>query len=140
MTLERRFEVKPAYDRTAEGYGVHGAEMRWFVIGPLGAIQFVLFTNWHLPHVQARFDSRMDREFPHLACHPQPADIGYHSYKPRYEGQPVMKECHLLHAPCYYDGSGLQADDFYKVLITEGLDALWLALERRYAEWLEVEP
>lgn len=137
MSLERRFEVQPAFDRTAEGYGVHGAEMRWYVIGPQGAIQFVLFTNWHLPHVQARLDARMDSQFPHLSCHPQPADIGYHSFKPRYEGQQILqKNCHLLNASCYYDGSSLQAEEFYQTLITKGLDALWEALEKRYEEWL----
>lgn len=142
MNLERRIDIAPAYDKVSEGYGIHGVEMRWYVKGPEGVVQFLLYTNWHLPHVQDRLDARMDSQFPHLSCHPQPADIGYHSYKPRYEGQTaVQKDCHLLNGPCYYDGSSLQAKDFYKILVEKGGDALWEALEKRYQEWLvEVAP
>lgn len=139
MSLERRLDILPAYDKRhkepGKNYGIHGVDMRWYVIGPEGAVQFVLYTNWQLPHVQKDFDSRVDRQFPHLACHPLPADIGYHSRVPRYEGQHSRK-CHLLKGPCYYDGSVLQADEFYNILVTEGGEALWLALEKRYQEWL----
>ena len=143
--LERKLEITPAYDKRSmepgKDYGVHGVEMRWYVVGPAGAIQFVLYTNWHLKHVQDEQDARLDRRFPHLSCHPMPADIGYHSHVPHYEGHtPMSKECHILKGPCYYDGSGLQADDFYRILVEHGGDVLWEALEKRYVEWLVEEP
>jgi len=139
--LGHRLEILPAYDKTTEGCGIHGVEMRWYVTGPAGAVQFVLYTNWHLEHVEKQLDERLDRQFPHLSCHPLPADIGYHSHVPRYEGQTIQSSnCHILNGPCYYDGSGLQARDFYKILVEQGGDALWEALEKRYVEWLETVP
>lgn len=134
MSLERKIEISPAYDKRPK-YGIHGVEMRWYVIGPQGAIQFLLFTNWHLEHVQKELDAKTD----HFACHPLPADIGYHSHVPRYDGQESQGHCHILNGPCYYDGSGLDAIEFYKILVEQGGEALWKALEERYALWLEKE-
>ncbi len=42
--------------------------------------------------------------------------------------------------PCYYDGSGLDAEDFFKVLVTEGEDALWAKMEVWYAQCFKNEP
>ncbi|MDP9162377.1 MAG: hypothetical protein M3O09_19395 [Acidobacteriota bacterium] len=141
MKLERKLDILPAYDKVKEGYGVHGVEMRWYVTGPKGAIQFVLYTNWQLKHIQKKFDNRVnenDSRFTHLFCHPQPADIGYHSYVPHYEGHtPMSKECHLLKGPCYYGGSSLNAQIYYDILVERGGDALWDALEDKYKEWLD---
>ena len=138
MSLERKLEISAAYDKHSKEPGknyVHGVEMRWYILGPAGAIQFVLYTNWHLKHVQDEQDARLDRQFPHLFCHPLPADIGYHSHVPRYKGQTILSEnCDILKGPCYYDGSSLNAHQFYKILIEQGGEALWMALEKEYAE------
>lgn len=136
--LERRIEFTPAHDKRHKdpykNYGIHGVSLRFELIGPKGAVQFVLFTNWMLPHVEEELDARLDREFPHLFCHPMPADLGYHSPVPLYEGQYFMADCHLLNGGCYYDGSGLNAEPVYQRLLKEGGDGIWKALEDYYRE------
>jgi hypothetical protein len=88
----------------------------------------VLYTGWHLPHVRDEFKARgWDSE-------PLPADVGYHSPVPMYEDQePITKECEYLDGkPCYYDGSGLRADEVFDILATEGSDGVWRELEAFY--------
>lgn len=145
MTLTREIFFTAAYDKRApepsKNYGVHGVEMRWYLKGPEGAIQFVVFTNWHLPHVQQELDRKSFGEFPHLSCHPQPADLGYHSRVPRYEDQrPMDGECSVIEGggPCYYDGSGLRADDVYRLLVEKGSEAVWQFLEEEYRSTFNV--
>jgi hypothetical protein len=103
------------------------------LVGPLGATQFVLYTNWHLKHVQAELDSKQHERFPHLSCHPTPADRGYHWRTPRYEGQTPQDNCEYLGGmPCYYDGSGLNAENTYELLLQGGSDDVWKDLEEFY--------
>lgn len=145
-TLERKFEVSPAYDKKAEGYGIGAATMRFYVIGPKGAIQFVLYTGWYCHTIEkTSFDDWSDwrelmvRVQPHDV--PMPADLGYHSPTPRYEGQSLMQDnCSVLGGPCYYDGSGLNASKPFSILIHEGSDRLWEFLEGYYKETFEQEP
>jgi hypothetical protein len=69
---------------------------------------------------------------------PMPADLGYHSWMPRYEGQSAM-DCHLSpNGICYYDGSGLNAEPIFSVLLREGSDGVWRELEKYYASVFEV--
>lgn len=140
--FRREVVFHPAYDKRNsdpnKNYGIHGVNLTFYLHGPKGVIQFVIYTNWQLPHVQAEFDARPPhREYPYLFHSPQPADIGYHSPVPMYEGQTPMKgECSILGGKCYYDGSSLMAEDVFKVLVEGGDEALWKELERRYNEML----
>lgn len=138
--LERITEWLPAWDKTQDekNYGIHGVECRWILKGPLGAVQFVIYTNWQLPHVtksqlQRGLDLRDPITVKVLFC-PLPADVGYHSPTPQYEGQPQMDDCPYLDGkPCYYDGSGLRAEDvFNEILLVKGGDAVWEYLEEEY--------
>ena len=98
--------------------------------GDKGAVQFVLYTNWQLPHVAEEFSKRgYNRE-------PMPVDVGYHSLSPLYEGQEICNHtCEYLNGkPCYYDGSGLQAERVYEILLKEGSEGVWKELESRYNE------
>ncbi len=55
--FEQRLEWQAAWDRRdpdpKKNYGVHGVTARWILLGPKGAIQFVVYTNWQLPNVRA---------------------------------------------------------------------------------------
>lgn len=134
--FERILDISPAYDMRnpdpKKNYGVHGLEMRFVLKGPLGAVQFVLFTNWMLPKVQEEFDK--DDNLPRSLMRPMPADLGYHSPVPHYEDQdPHGGGCPYLDGrPCYYDGSGLQAQEPWNILVSEGEEALWAFLKRYY--------
>lgn len=135
--MERITKFYSAWDKSnidpKKNYGIHGVELRMVLKGVLGAVQFVLYTNWYLPKNQIEQRAKMNPDRYYL-YEPMPADKGYHSFKPRYEGQKVCQnECEYLDGkPCYYDGSGLQAEDMYNILITKGSDGIWEELERYY--------
>lgn len=144
--LERIVDISPAFDKRdsdpKKNYGVHGCNLKMVLKGPLGAVQFVLYTNWHLPHVEKELDAKLDSQFPHLSCHPIPADLGYHSPVALYESQePISGECEFVNGPCYFGGSGLNATSIYRVLLERGSDGVWQELENYYrhifeaAEW-----
>ena len=140
MTFERIVELIPAFDRRNEdpnkNYGVHGVDLRMVLKGADGAYQFVLYTSWMLPHVQAETDSREpDPRFPYLFHKPQPADVGYHSKVPQYEGHTPanVKQCPYTGGVCYSDGSALAANDMYRVLCERGSEGVWEELEALYA-------
>ena len=130
--FERMILFTPAFDHRDKNCGIHGMEMRFIVKGDVGAVQFLVFTNWQLPHVRKEFEGRVDAG---ENLHPclfagSPADLGYHSPKPIYEGQsPLSDDCEILGGKCYYDGSGLNAEEPFNILVTDGLEALWKFLE-----------
>lgn len=137
--FKRTITFTPAFDKRdpdpKKNYGIHGVNMSWFVEKDSRAIQFVVFTNWHLPHVA---EELRERERAICFLDPFPADIGYHSPNPMYEGQMLMDEnCGFTGGACYYDGSSLDADSYFDILVTEGGDALWEALEEEWRHRFE---
>lgn len=68
---------------------------------------------------------------------PMPADIGYHSPRPLQEyeepDKPSQKSCEFLGgAPCWYDGSGANAQGVFDKFVAGGEEALWEEMERWY--------
>lgn len=99
--LERITEWDPAFDRRdpdpKKNFGIHGVSMRWVLKGPKGAVQFLVYTQWMLPHVAkeqlARIGTRKDRDLAmdiEVFYKPMAVDLGYHSKVPMYEGQEPM--------------------------------------------------
>jgi hypothetical protein len=126
--LERIVHMYPAWDRRdkdpAKNYGISSVRIRMVLKGPKGATQFVLSTGWTLPHLPNG--------------EPMGMDVGYHSPKPMYDGQTVMDDnCDILGGPCYYDGSTLQADDMFLLLVRSGSEYVWNELERRYRDFFD---
>lgn len=137
--FERIVKLRPAYDKRnpepKKDYGIHGVDLLFVLKGKKGAVQFLVFTGWHLPKVQKELDEKpFNPKFPYLFHKPMPADIGYHSPKPMYEDhKPLTKSCKILDGkPCYYDGSGLQAEKVFEILVREGSEGLWKYLEKYY--------
>ncbi|MFA5937582.1 MAG: hypothetical protein WC822_06930 [Candidatus Paceibacterota bacterium] len=134
--MERIVNLTAAYDRRnpdpSENYGVHGVNMLFILKGKLGAVQFLLYTNWQLPHVRKEFEHRTD----HYLCEPMPVDIGYHSPNKMWDDQsPISDSCEWLDGkPCYYDGSGLYAEEVYVKMLNGGSDAVWKELESFYVK------
>ncbi len=129
VVLRREVKFTPAYDKRSadpkKNYGIHCVDLWMYLHGPKGTVQFMVFTGWDLPHVQREHGPR----------EPNPADLGYHSHEPMYEGQePMHSDCHVLGGKCYYDGSGLSAEPVFEVLLREGSDGVWCELERYYDE------
>ena len=139
--MEKIIEFSAAYDKRdpnpAKNYGIHGVDIRFVLKGEEGAVQFLLYTGWQLPHVREELNDSF-LEHPRrvsLECmFPQPANLGYHSPKPMYpEDKPMIDSCPYLDGkPCYYNGSGLAAERVYERLLSEGDAGVWLELEKYY--------
>lgn len=119
VSFEKTIEFRPAYDKRdpnpLKNYGIHGVDMCWYLKGPKGVIQFVVFNVFHKP---------------------TPAYLDYHSYIPMYEGQ-TSADCHLVDK-CFYGGSSLQVHSIFTILLEKGSDGVWAALEERYNQlWPE---
>ncbi len=135
MTLKHEIKFTPAYDNRDAGYGIHGVDITWYVIGDAGAIQFVLFTGWHLEHIEREMEETTRDRIGFSITRPVPADLGYHAKVAQYEGHTPMDKCHLLpEGKCYYDGSTTQAETPFRILKEEGGEALWNYLDHVYAE------
>lgn len=133
MKFKKRIFIRPAFDKRdtdpSKNYGIHGADMIFTLIGEKGAVSFVLYTNWHLPHVVEEFHRKPD----HIICKPLPADIGYHSPYPMYEGQKSRNGCcEYIGVPCYSDGSASNSDAYYEALISRGSKGLWKKMKLYY--------
>jgi hypothetical protein len=129
---QRLVEWTPAFDKRdpnpSKNYGIHGMNLRFVLKGERGAIQFLIFTGWHLPRVQEEFKRKG------WDSSPMPADLGYHSLAPHYEGQGVQSDsCEYCDGkPCYYDGSGLNAEPVFDKFVSEGEEAMWAELASYY--------
>lgn len=123
----------PSWDKRAKdpskNYGVHGVEMGFYLTGEFGAVQFKLSTGWMLKSLRTEKPEWYD----FTSHEPMASDLGYHSKTPQYEGQKKMSDkCELLHGPCYYDGSGLEAERIFQILIEKGSEGVWASLEEYY--------
>lgn len=131
--FERELVIKPGYDRRAEGNGQHCVDMIWYLKGEKGIIQFVLYTGWYASIIpQPGTDWTLMHVKQEDWMKVLPADLGYHSPVPMYDDQGTM-DCTLLPGgKCYYDGSGLNANRIFSILVHQGGEAVWLELEEEY--------
>jgi len=113
-------------------HGRHGMNIRFVSKGEAGAIQFLIYTGW-MPQFAKR-DEIGFRDVRDWGGHMMPADLGYHSKEPRHDGQePICQACEYCDGqPCYYDGSGLNANDAMYALVNGGEAALWDFLDAYY--------
>ncbi len=139
--FERIISFRPGFKCTKTGpnsHGRHCADLIFILKGVAGAIQFLIFTGWEedssiISSSSGPFISPNDK---HMRV--MPADIGCHSLMPLYDGQkPVDQKCPWVdYQPCYYDGSSLQAEEVYKILVKAGEEAMWSNMEDYYKSWL----
>ena len=130
-----RFECIYGSERCAPGeggfHGRHGLNMRFVSKGEAGAVHFLLFTGWLPQHLES---SSAIMSFYDWGNDPLPAELGYHSKTPLYDGQEAGDVgCEFCDgAPCYYAGSGLQAYNAMYTLVNGGGEALWKFLDEYY--------
>jgi hypothetical protein len=143
--MERRVEFAPGHDHRSFdcGHGVNGMTIRFILVGPAGAVQWVLNApNWVPDNVwHGQVGVIHDVSLVPVVV-PRPLgdgnawDLGYHAPAEQYEGQTVM-ECDLLPSGyCFYDGSGLNAEPILVAFLLHGPMAVWAALSRYYGEIL----
>lgn len=145
--MEKIVELTPAWDKRhtepSKDYGVHGVDLRMYLKGDKGAVQFVLSTGWLLPETLGvpvdslyRY-SEANASRKTSSHYPMAVDLGYHSPVPHYEDQTSF-DCELLEGgKCYYDGSSLNAERIFNILLHEGSDGVWRELEIYYNELFE---
>jgi hypothetical protein len=115
-------------------HGKHGMEIGFYFHGEKGVVQFKLSTGW-VPYYSKKSEIGVRTVKKDNLCNyfPQPTDLGYHSYVPLYKGQASMGACPFLGGKeCYYDGSSLNSQDAFYVLVNCGEEALWKFLEGYY--------
>ena len=114
-------------------HGRHGLNICFVAQGDKGAVQFVIYTGWIPQYIERSIIGVYNIK--NWATHdPIPADLGYHSKVPMYEGQDVItdscKYCDGM--PCYCDGSGINAEGAMYTLVNGGDEALWKFLDAFY--------
>lgn len=138
----RIIRMRPAFDLRdpdpKKNYGI-GSCCFWFYLqGPLGVVQFMMSTNWFLPHNIEEMKAEgqwFDKYGLGNKSLPEGWDVGYHSPRPHYEGQIQMSDCEFIEGgKCYYDGSALRASEekWVETLVSKGLDGIWTKLEEEY--------
>lgn len=140
IKFECKFNSDRCYPGSGGSHGRHGLEIKFYIHGEKGAIQFALSTGWTPQYIEPDRISHRDlsecfKEINQpIPLFPMPTDLGYHSYKPHYKGQaPISDKCEVLGGkPCYYDSSSLNANDAFYTLINGGEEALWKFLEQYY--------
>lgn len=125
---ERCLVITPAFDKRSpdptQDFGIGSVMISMYLKNAKGVIQFIFSTGINLKHL---------RNKPLLLLG---YDVGYHSPCPQYADQTLFTDnCPLLDGrKCYYDGSGLQAEEYMEVFISEGPDAVWLKMENLHKE------
>ena len=130
--FECRYGSQTCKPNLGGSHGVHGLTIRFVSKDIEGAVNFTLYTGWLPQHVvKDTIGYRYIKDWGHYVM---PADLGYHSKTPHYEGQhQIDQSCDLCdNQPCYYDGSSLNATDAMYALVNKGIDALWEFLDAFY--------
>jgi hypothetical protein len=125
--FQRQIYFMSGFDRRGSGaqrnFGVHPLNVRFALIGALGAVHWAFSTGWYPGHVSEG--------------KPEGVDLGFHSYLPRYEGH-EPSECDLLiGGKCYCDGSFCSGEELGEGFVCGGDDWIWDRLEAYYAHVFE---
>jgi hypothetical protein len=137
--FERKISFIPAFDKRdpnpSKNYGIGAVRLLFTLKGPLGATQWLIGTDWYCASAREHLRNFPDRQ---PAMKPEGWDLGFHGRAPVYDGQSQTHDyCDLTDGPCFYDGSGLNADLLIEGFLTGGEDYVWRALEAYYASTFE---
>jgi hypothetical protein len=141
--MKRQIKFIPGYDHIVQPskkygkeFGRHGMEIRFYLIGKKGAMQFVMYTGW-MPMIK-KGEWGYEPTYKGMSSSdlfPMAVDVGYHSHKRMYKGQTVGSDkCGVIGGRCFYDGSGLNAEPVMAKFLNKGEEALWKELEKYYKE------
>lgn len=113
-----------------KNYGIGSSQCYMVLKGGKGAVDFTFSTGIYPSHLYEEWKKSGTPAF-----EPMGFQVGYHSPIAVYEDQTVTcAECTVLGGNCYSDGGFCIADEYYKVLIEEGDEAVWAKLQEYYTE------
>ena len=128
--FQRQIYFMPGYDRRGSGvlrnYGVHPLNIRFILIGDLGAVHWICSTGWY-PGTVTHIPDRK----------PEGVDLAFHSKTPKHEGHEPTKCSFLPEGKCYCDGSFLNGESLGEGFVRGGDDWVWDRLEAYYAHVFE---
>lgn len=129
VRFKKGYDHRNSTDPEKKRYGCHGMEI-WFLLkGKCGTVHFLLSTMW-LPtlkhHEQPTFG-------------PRGANVGYH-WKKRFPWMnkkdyphPNDEKCDYINGKdAWYDCSYSAGSEVFQLFLTEGEEAMWKDLEKRY--------
>lgn len=133
--FKREVRFKAAYDKRdptpSKNYGIHGVDLIFLLTKDGEGLEYTILTNWQLPHVEVEVAAKWSQQMQR----PLSASCSGHWKKPCYEDQAASTDkCNLTGGVCYSDGTFI-TDDLFNILLTEGSDGLWKALEARFDSW-----
>lgn len=138
-SLEHWVDFRAAYDKKAEGYGIGSMKAIFYARGPKGAVQWMIGLPFYTASV--RPDAASWPPSMRAQHRPEGWDLGYHAHEPQYDGQTAMQDdCEITGGPCFYAGSGLNADLLIEGFIEGGTEWLWPQLDAYYRCTFEGEP
>lgn len=134
--FERAVVFEPGFGRnpeegslpSSERYGRSAMSIRFLLRGDAGVVQFLMGTGWVPEKEEIGGWGYSDW----VAHRPFSRDVGYHARTAHYEGQESMGQCEYLGAECFYDGSGLLAEEVMADFFDRGERAVWERLHRYY--------
>lgn len=141
----RRVNLSPSFDRRdprpSVNYGIGEVRMWFYLIGRKGAVQWQIGTGWYCNSAERHLRSFPDDPGGYRdesRYRPRAWDLGYHAREAQYDGQTVVdQDCETIGGPCFYDGSGLNAELLLDGFLEGGERFLWPALEAYYGHVFE---
>lgn len=133
--LERHMWLRPGYDAKGEGAGIHNAELNFAVKGPMGAVTFMIYTNWYTKSARAGMESGYIRDDRASSL----CKLDVHSKVPQgeWDTEPTSKQCDWTDGgECYCSGSMLQRQ-LADGLVEFGEEWLFEELEKEYEQRLK---
>ncbi len=114
-----------------KSYGIHGMDNIYILEKDKKAVQFMICLPVYLDHVAEGLSHQKV-----LA-----ADVGYHAPFQMSDDQSSMGECDIIGCECFYDGSGLHAEEVWKEWQDTGdWEWIWTKLEEIWNSYFPSEP
>jgi len=137
--MERIVRFSKPFDKRnpepSKNYGIGCSQCYMILKGDKGAVDFTFSTGIYPHHLYEEW-----KKSGTTAREPMGFQVGYHSPVAQHKGQePLTQDCETIGGVCYSDGGFCIADDYYKLLIEEGDEAVWAKLQEYYSLVFEAQ-
>ncbi len=137
--MKKEIKFYPAWDKRSteshKNYGIQGTILHFIVSDEKGASDLTVDLNWYLPQ-NREIDLCEMEVYPSTYWQkPLPINLGHHSPIRLHEWEFKRDSCEILaRKPCYSSVSALDADKYFEILVSEGQEGLFKALEEYHKE------